>query len=585
MPMPIDASSPIHPTPRWRQRVALVLFAALVLLVANADAHGIALQGAWRPAHANEQPAALSDPGLQRFDPARPRVFAPGEAGNWILLWPTVRWPDTPFVVEVDAPGMQTVRFFPPDSAAVQTARLMSTTNALAGTDRVAFRVSQTPAAGQPLRLLLEAREVTPVSVTFAVRPMDDYLRADTRWVAFASVCLAVMLTVLLVALFFCIWLRDPTFAYYAIFNLGYATIMAIQSGYVVEPLGLSFMAAAPRLWGRIATALAVTCAMLFVSRFADLRRHAPRWRRFMLGYAGVVVALTACSLLPVPGAQAFVRGMINPLLALGMLSALAASVIAAIRGSRYALLFLAGWTPLLLINALGSAQLTGWTPDWIFGDAAAIAAGAFEALVLAFGLVRRSAVMRREHTHARRLADTDPLTGVFNRRAWARRLAELQERVRLRGESLSLLFLDLDRFKEINDRFGHDAGDRALQTVAAVLREELRDVDEIGRYGGEEFVVALPGVDARRAVQIAERIRGRLQQLASAAAEGGLPTVSIGAASAHGEQDVDTLIRRADQAMYVAKKSGRNRVVLDSGKAAEMRDDKRSDELESDPA
>ncbi|HVX05405.1 MAG TPA: hypothetical protein VHA71_09870, partial [Rhodanobacteraceae bacterium] len=155
MPMPIDASSPIHPTPRWRQRVALVLFAALVLLVANADAHGIALQGAWRPAHANEQPAALSDPGLQRFDPARPRVFAPGEAGNWILLWPTVRWPDTPFVVEVDAPGMQTVRFFPPDSAAVQTARLMSTTNALAGTDRVAFRVSQTPAAGQPLRLLL----------------------------------------------------------------------------------------------------------------------------------------------------------------------------------------------------------------------------------------------------------------------------------------------------------------------------------------------------------------------------------------------------------------------------------------------
>jgi diguanylate cyclase (GGDEF)-like protein len=583
--MPIATPSPSGATSIWRQRVALVLFAALILLAARADARGIALQGAWRPARVNERPAALSDPGLQRFDPSRPRVFAPGEAGNWILLWPAARWPAAPFVVEVDAPGLQTARFFPPDAAAVQTARLMSTTNALAGADRLAFRVAHAPPAGQPLRLLLEARDVTPVSVTFAVRPMDDYLRANTRWVAFASVCLAVMLTVLLIAIFFCIWLRDLTFAYYAVFNLGYATIFAIQSGYVAEPLGWSFVAAAPKFWGRIATALAVACAMLFVSRFADLRRHAPRWRAFLLGYAAVVVALTAYSLLPVPGAQAFVRGLINPLLALGMLSALAASVVAMIRGSRYALLFLAGWTPLLLINALGSAQLSGWTPDWVFGNAAAMGAGAFEALVLAFGLARRSAVMHREHTQARRLADTDPLTGVFNRRAWSRRLAELEERTRLRGESLSLLFLDLDRFKEINDRFGHDAGDRALQTLAAVMREELRDVDEIGRYGGEEFVVALPGVDARRAMQIAERIRGRLQQLASAAREGDLPTVSIGVASAGGDQDLESLIRRADRAMYVAKKSGRNRAVLDPGEGAEPRDGEPSGQFESDSA
>jgi diguanylate cyclase (GGDEF)-like protein len=582
--MPIATPSPMRAT-IWRQRVALVLFASLMLLVVRADAREIALQGAWRPAHAHEQPAALSDPGLRQFDPARPRVFAPGEAGNWILLRPVAQWPAAPFVVEVDAPGMQTARFFPPGSGPVQTARLMSTTNALMGTDRLAFRVTRAPSAGEPLRLLLEARDVTPVSVTFAVRPMEDYLRADTRWVAFASICLAVMFTVLLVAVFFCIWLRDPTFAYYAGFNLGYAAIMAIQSGYVVEPLGWAFMTEAPRVWGRIATALAVTCAMLFVSGFANLRRYAPRWRAFLLGYAAVVAALTTFSLLHLPGAQAFVRGLINPLLALGMVSALAASVIAAVRGSRYALFFLAGWTPLLLINALGSAHLPGWTPDWVFGDTSAMAAGAFEALVLAFGLARRSAVLRREHTQARRLADTDPLTGVFNRRAWARRVAELQERTRARGESLSLLFLDLDRFKEINDRFGHEAGDRALQAVARVMREELRDVDEIGRYGGEEFVVALPGVDARRAMHIAGRIRDRLHQLASDTAEGGLPTVSIGVASTRGEEDMDTLIRRADRAMYVAKKSGRNRAVFDSGEDAEPPQRTPPGEFESDSA
>jgi diguanylate cyclase (GGDEF)-like protein len=110
--------------------------------------------------------------------------------------------------------------------------------------------------------------------------------------------------------------------------------------------------------------------------------------------------------------------------------------------------------------------------------------------------------------------------------------------------------------------------------------------MDDIGRYGGEEFVVALPGVDERRAMQIAERIRGRLQQLASATAAGSLPTVSIGVASTRGEEAMDTLVKRADQAMYVAKKTGRNRVVLDPGKAdAEPPGCEPPRELESDPA
>lgn len=551
-----------------RHPFGFVLFSLLALLAIRADAGETALRGAWRPARAQESPAAVTpaDPGMRVFDPARPQAFPPGEAGSWILLWPTRGgWPDAPFVIEVDAPGLQAARFFPPYSGAVQSARLMSTANALAGIDRVAFRVTRTPPVGQPLRLLLDARGVVPSPVTFAARPLDDYLRADTRWVAFASVCLAMMLTVLLVAVFFCIRLGDPAFAYYSVFNLAYAMILALQSGYVVEPLDWKFVAMAPQVWGRIATVLCVVFAILFMSRFADLRHYAPRWRAFLLGYAGVIGVLAAYSMLPVPGAGDFVRSVINPLLALGMLAALAAGGLAAIRGSRYALFFLAGWAPLLLVNALGSVQPYGLAPDWVLGDAAGMGVGAFEALVLAFGLVHRSAVMRREHTQARRLADIDPLTGVFNRRAWGRRLVELEERMRLRGASLSLLFLDMDRFKQINDQLGHDAGDRALQTLAAVMREELRNLDEIGRYGGEEFVVALPGADAQRAVQVAERIRIRMQLLAAAAADGGMPTVSIGVASTRGKLDPETLIRCADRAMYVAKKSGRNKVVLDA--------------------
>ena len=566
--MPTAAPVPTRAASIQRRRMLFALFFALALLAFGGEAAETTLRGAWRPARAQESAVAvtLADPGMRVFDPARPQTFTPGEAASWILLWPARgEWPATPFVVEVDAPGLQAAHFFPPYSGAVQSARLMSTANALAGIDRVAFRVARTPAAGEPLRLLLDARGVVPSPVTFAARPLDDYLRADTRWVAFASVCLAMMLTVLLVAVFFCLRLGDPAFAYYAVFNLAYAMILALQSGYVVEPLGWSFVAAAPQAWGRVATVLCVVFAILFMSRFADLRHYAPRWRTFLLGYAGVIGMLTAYGMLPVPGAHGFVQGIINPLLALGMLAALGAGVLAALRGSRYALFFLAGWAPLLLVNALGSVQPYGLAPDWVLGDAAGLGVGAFEALVLAFGLVHRSAVMRREHTQARRLADIDPLTGVFNRRAWGRRLVELEERMRLRGESLSLLFLDVDRFKQINDRLGHDAGDRALQAIAAVMRQELRNLDEIGRYGGEEFVVALPGADAQRAMQIAERIRIHMQLLASASVEGGMPTVSIGVASTRGKLDPETLVRCADRAMYAAKKSGRNKVVLDA--------------------
>jgi diguanylate cyclase (GGDEF)-like protein len=297
------------------------------------------------------------------------------------------------------------------------------------------------------------------------------------------------------------------------------------------------------------------------------------------------MIALTAPTLLPAHGVQAFVRAAINPLLIVGTLAVLVASVLAAVRGSRYAIFFLVGWAPLLLVNAIGSAQLYGWGTGWAWGDAAAIGAGAFEAVVLAFGLAERSAVMRHEHNQARRLAETDPLTGLSNRRAWNRRLAVLQQQTRLAGEPLSVLFLDLDHFKAINDRLGHDAGDGALQVIAAVIRQELRDHDEVGRFGGEEFVVALPGADAGTAMQVAERIRQRLEQLATLDASGATPTVSIGVATALGEMDTDSLIHRADRAMYVAKKAGRNRVVCDAAAAGDGDTLSRQPSIGSEPA
>jgi diguanylate cyclase (GGDEF)-like protein len=237
-------------------------------------------------------------------------------------------------------------------------------------------------------------------------------------------------------------------------------------------------------------------------------------------------------------------------------------AVAAAWHGSRYAWFFLAGWTPLLAVTVLGSLQLYGIADGWTWSDDAALGAGALEALVLSLGLADRSLALRRDRDHARRLADIDALTGLYNRRGWTDRVLALDEDLRREGASYSVLFLDLDRFKELNDRLGHEAGDAALRTLATVMREELREQDIIGRFGGEEFVVALPGADRLHAARVAERIRARLQALAAEDPADALRTVSIGVATLNDGETTSALLKRADKAMYAAKAAGRNRVV-----------------------
>lgn len=159
--------------------------------------------------------------------------------------------------------------------------------------------------------------------------------------------------------------------------------------------------------------------------------------------------------------------------------------------------------------------------------------------------------------------ANTDALTGVSSRRAFLGSLEAELVRARRHGENLSLLMLDIDHFKRINDGYGHPAGDAALQAFAATCARLLRAHDLFGRLGGEEFAIALPHTSVEGARCVAEKIRLATAESAITTPAGELTlTVSIGVASAQAQPDnVDHLIARADRALYEAKQNGRNQV------------------------
>ena len=158
-------------------------------------------------------------------------------------------------------------------------------------------------------------------------------------------------------------------------------------------------------------------------------------------------------------------------------------------------------------------------------------------------------------------LALTDFLTNLFNRRYFMVRGAEAVKRVLRNQEPLALLMLDIDLFKQVNDNYGHEVGDLALQHVAGVLKSSLREIDILARIGGEEFAVLLPNTCQADAVDLAERVRKQVQETPFATeGESVIITISLGAAVfGKGMLDIDDLLRDADLALYDAKHSGRN--------------------------
>ncbi len=174
---------------------------------------------------------------------------------------------------------------------------------------------------------------------------------------------------------------------------------------------------------------------------------------------------------------------------------------------------------------------------------------------------------VQRQNAELERLATRDPLTGCLNRRALLAAFDAALAQAQRSGQPVSCLMLDIDHFKSVNDRFGHGIGDRVIQEVAQRMQACARSTDVVGRYGGEEFCVVMPGLDAADGAAVAERIRATIERECAAAvpeAQGLKVTASLGVeAFGPASRTPAVMMDHADQALYLAKRGGRNRVKV----------------------
>jgi diguanylate cyclase (GGDEF)-like protein len=421
--------------------------------------------------------------------------------------------------------------------------------------------------AGQPLYAHINASERGAEQLSFATSTLAATITNAADHARMIAIAFGALMAMALSSLLIWFVLSEKLLLLYGLLFSLQAIYVAFLSGQGFEWPVLSAALPLEYYASKVPAGLSGAIACLFIREIAELQRFSPRVYTTFGWIAVAFVAITVGNLAQLVGLGGLAAMAGNLLFVGSGIFTLVVAFLAWRRNNRAAGWFLIAWALLETFTIATALRL-------LIGDAENSATLLYyglplsmiaAAVLVALGVADRLRDQRRALTDAESRAQIDPLTGVLNRRSFADRLDAACLRAQARGLPITLLFIDLDHFKLINDTFSHAAGDACLKAVIAPIQAELRQSDVVGRYGGEEFVVILSSADVTSAHPIAERIRKRVSDVSI---EGfGRPisvTCSIGIASS----DMlgvwgDQLITRADQAVYQAKRSGRNRVQV----------------------
>lgn len=391
--------------------------------------------------------------------------------------------------------------------------------------------------------------------------------------------------------------LREPSYLAYVAFAASMALAQASIIGF-----GSEFLWPNAPAWGNVSLLFFFAATgffgALFTRTFLNTRQSVPLLDQWILLHMAIFAVVGLAGPLGITGYRnaAVIISLVGASFSVTAVIAGLACVRQGHAGARF---FMLAWTLLLVGAAVVALRNLGWLPTNFMTLNAMLIGSGIEVLLLSFALAHRISALEREKQRVQktalaaaqrveadleakvaarteelaatnqqlqdalsaleRVASTDRLTGAWNRR-WLESVAQSEmERANRHGSPLSMIMIDVDRFKHVNDRHGHAVGDAVLTSIAGRIREDIRATDSLTRWGGEEFVVLAPATSLDGAARLAEKLRCRIEQFALPGV--GAMTVSLGVSQYRPGQRLEDFIAAADQAMYAAKQAGRNRV------------------------
>ena len=521
------------------------------------------------PSDTHPTPEAIASGSLD--DQFQPFSKAPGHA-YWRDYWLRISPEDPPQTDGIPVVILDMTRALHADLIAYRDGKvvalpLVTKLSEFLGTRDHVYTLPEGVSAAQPLYAHVTSGSSQPQILSVSLAALEGTLALGTERARMIALAFGALVAMSSAALLIWFVLKDPLF-------ILYATMFALQALYVAYLSGqgfdwplLSYAVPIGSFAWNVPIGLSGAVACLFTREIADLRHFSPRVYKIFGWFAVAFIVITAANVAKFVGFEGVVNDAGNIMFVIGAVFTMIVCFLAWRHGNRAAGWFLIAWC--LLEGFTIAAALRFLATSTVDSDAlyyyglplSMVAAS----ILVALGVADRLRAQRVALSDAERRAQTDPLTGVLNRRSLIERLDAACTRAKARGLPIALLFIDLDHFKEINDTFGHQAGDACLCAIIGPIHAELRQSDVIGRYGGEEFVVILSSADAAAATPIAQRI---LERVADVRVSGfGNPisvTCSIGVATSDtlgiwGEP----LLAQADAAVYVAKRAGRNQIHL----------------------